>query len=143
MLYYVFGGYSDTTSTLVRMGAISDAYLKLDGGVRLITAGLLHVGIIHYAANVVGLIMLGALPLSIVGPGRFSALLMVGSASGFKLALAFGDNTIHCGASGGVWALLGMMVASVIRRERLVSRGLAAVFASTAVGNVIIGFGLR
>lgn len=78
VLYYVFGVYSDTTSTLVRMGAISDAYLTLDGGGRVITAGLLHVGIIHYAANVVGLIMLGTLPLSILGPGRFSALLTVG-----------------------------------------------------------------
>jgi membrane associated rhomboid family serine protease len=103
---------------------------------RLLTAGFLHIGVIHLLFNMVALWVIGRELEPVFGRGRFLAVYLVGLLGGSAGPFLFGDaSTQVAGASGAVFGLMGGL-AVVLRRLRLSARP-----ALTLIGlNLVLSF---
>jgi membrane associated rhomboid family serine protease len=83
---------------------------------RLITAGFLHVNLLHIAFNMYLLYLLGQMLEREFGSARFAALYVTALLSGSLGALVLSPNSLTVGASGAVFGLMG--AAFVEQRSR-------------------------
>lgn len=87
---------------------------------RLVSAGFLHFGFIHIAFNMLLLFQLGNMLEPILGRVRFTLLyfaaLLGGSAGVLLLQSSPTDNSLHGGASGAVFGLLGAAAVMLLQR---------------------------
>lgn len=84
---------------------------------RLLTAGLVHGSVLHLAMNAMVLNDLGRFVESLFGPRRFLVLLWVGVLGG-SLASYATNPSPSVGISGGLFALVGAMLALGLRHRR-------------------------
>src|SRR5262249_38849169 len=77
---------------------------------RFVTAGFLHLGVIHLGLNMVVLSMLGPPLERELGPVRFSALYLLGLVASSLGPLLVDPNGAAVGASGAIFALMGTTV---------------------------------
>ena len=86
---------------------------------RVVTAGFLHIGLIHLVFNMMALWVLGRDMETVLGRGRFLALYMVALLGGSAAVMVFQQpNQAVAGASGAVFGLMGGL-AVVLRRLRV------------------------
>jgi len=111
---------------------------------RLLTAGFLHAGLIHFGVNYMALLVLGreteVLAHRAFVPLVFLAAVLAGSAASFLVP----PDTPSVGSSGGLMGLIGFLgVLGYRRRESVPSGFLNMVFLNVAViaGIGLIGFG--
>ncbi|HET8542593.1 MAG TPA: rhomboid family intramembrane serine protease [Anaeromyxobacter sp.] len=113
---------------------------------RLLTAGLVHGGGLHLAMNAMVLNDVGRLVESLFGPRRFLALLWGGVLGGSLASFATNPHP-SVGISGGLFALVGALLAVGLRhRRRLpppVRRMLVRGPIEIIVLNVALGLTLR
>ena len=111
VLQELWGG-SGLTAALVRMGGNKPA-LTLNGEWwRVWTAGWLHVGFVHALSNLGCMVWIAPLLARSLGPSRFVVLYIV-CLVGAESVSALGDpDVVGVGASGGVFGLLGALVAA-------------------------------
>jgi membrane associated rhomboid family serine protease len=74
---------------------------------RLVTSGFIHFGVIHVAFNMLLLFQLGQLLEPAIGRVRFGLLYFAALLGGSAGALILQPNSIHGGASGAVFGLMG------------------------------------
>lgn len=106
---------------------------------RLLTSGFIHFGIIHIAFNMLLLFQLGQLLEPAIGRVRFGLLYVAALLGGSAGALLLQGNSLHGGASGAVFGLMG--AAFVGLRNRGInpfSTGLGA----TLMLNLLITFAI-
>ena len=106
---------------------------------RLVTSGFVHFGIIHVAFNMLLLFQLGQLLEPAIGRVRFGLLYFAALLGGSAGALLMQPNSLHGGASGAVFGLMG--AAFVGMRNRGVnpfSSGLGA----TLMLNLVLTFAI-
>jgi membrane associated rhomboid family serine protease len=106
---------------------------------RLVTSGFIHFGIIHLAFNMLLLFQLGQLLEPAIGRVRFGLLYFAALLGGSAGALLLQPDSLHGGASGAVFGLMG--AAFVGMRNRGVnpfSTGLGA----TLMLNLVITFAI-
>lgn len=109
---------------------------------RLLSAVYVHFGLLHFGLNMLGLYSQGRLADRILGPSRTLIAFVVGGVVGFAAtcvvqAFSHGPVSATAGASGGLLAVMGMIL-GVMRRRKM--PGFA-----TQAGNVffyVILFGL-
>jgi membrane associated rhomboid family serine protease len=108
--------------SLGRAGRLIDDYALFGPAVedgewwRLVTAGFLHVGIMHVAFNMLILYRLGEMLEPALGRIRFSVLYLASLLAGSAGALLLSPDTNTVGASGAVFGLLGAAVVGYRRR---------------------------
>ncbi len=109
---------------------------------RLFTSMFLHIGVIHIAMNMAGLIIGGRLIERLFGHLGFATIYLIAGLAG-SLATALRPGVVSAGASGAIFGVLGALGAYyVLHRERMDQRiakeasGLLVVVAY----NVMIGF---
>lgn len=78
---------------------------------RLLTALLVHGGILHLALNMLGLWMLGRILEPMIGHGRFVTLYLVAGMGGSVAAALLAPGSAMVGASGAIFGLLGALFA--------------------------------
>lgn len=118
------GPLQPETADLFRWGASSASAVVRDGEYwRLITATLLHGGLVHLALNMWALWVAGTQVCRWFGNGQFlliyggSALL--GSALGLHFAA---QQSVSVGASGAVFGVMGALLAGVVQHRHRVPR---------------------
>lgn len=114
-----FAGGSESTATLVKLGAMNN-YAVVAGGQwwRLFTAQFLHIGIWHLVSNIVMIYYIGIILEPMLGHWRFLFVYLLSGVGGNLLSLAFGgDNTIGAGASTALFGLFGAIVALGLRHR--------------------------
>lgn len=104
---------------------------------RLVTSGFIHFGIFHIALNMLLLFQLGQLLEPNIGRVRFALLYFAALLGGSAGALLLQPNSIHGGASGAVFGLMG--AAFVGLRNRGVNPFSTGI-GTTLVLNLIITF---
>lgn len=125
-LYLATALYSDRTGqggfvnldgrTLVLFGAKFGAAIFGEGQWwRLITAGFLHGGILHILMNSWVLFDLGVTATGFYGTTRIWLVYFVGTVTGFLASLLWAPSAISIGASAGLSALIGALIAIGIR----------------------------
>lgn len=86
---------------------------------RLVTSGFLHLSIIHIAANMIALLLIGAQLEKFMGTTRFVGVYFVSILGGAAAVLAFGDQyTLTAGASGAIYGLLGALLVIVLQARQ-------------------------
>jgi membrane associated rhomboid family serine protease len=85
---------------------------------RVLTAGFLHIGLIHLVFNMLALWVLGRDMELVLGRGRFLAVYVVSLLGGSAAVMLFDPNQAVAGASGAVFGLMGGL-AVVLRRLRV------------------------
>jgi len=102
------GGTNIGTIELFNMGALFGPAVA-EGGEwwRMITAGFVHVSVIHIAFNMYLLFILGRLMEPSIGTPRFVVLYFASLLAGSFAALLIEPNTVGAGASGAIFGVLG------------------------------------
>jgi len=84
---------------------------------RLVTAGFLHVSVLHIASNLLALFIIGPLLERLLGRWRFALVYLLGILGGSAAVYAFGQvNTPEVGASG---AIFGLFAAALVLVRKL------------------------
>ncbi len=113
---------------------------------RLLTAGLVHGGVLHLAMNMMVLNDVGRLVESLFGARKFLVLLWASVLGGSLASVAMNPNP-SVGISGGLFGLVGAMLAVGLRhRRRLpppVRRMLVRGPIEVIVLNLALGFAVR
>lgn len=133
------------TADLFRWGASSASAVVRDGEYwRLVTATVLHGGLLHLALNMYALWVAGTQVCRWFGNGQFLLIYWASALGGSALSLHFSaQQSVSVGASGAVFGVLGALLAGVWQHrsrvpktlvtQLLTSQGLF-VFASLAQG---------
>ena len=103
-------------SSLFNQWGLVPFYARNGYWYQLITAGFLHINPIHIAMNMIALWVIGRDMERVLGPGRFTAVYLIGLIGGDVNVLLFGNvqgGTV--GASGAVFALMGGLLVIVYR----------------------------
>ncbi|MBT8801753.1 rhomboid family intramembrane serine protease [Lactobacillus delbrueckii subsp. bulgaricus] len=110
-LVETFMGGSESTSVLLKMGAMFNPAVVMEGQWwRLFTAQFLHIGIMHIASNAIMIYYIGQYAEPVFGPWRFLLIYLLSGVGGSLLTLAFGnDQAISAGASTALFGLFGAM----------------------------------
>jgi membrane associated rhomboid family serine protease len=113
---------------LVLRGALDGSGIRprtLGGLQAVVVAPFLHAGFGHLLANTIPLILLGWLVMLRRTTDFFIVFLGVALISGLAVWLLGGSNTVHLGASGAVFGLLGYLLARGYYERSIRAIGLA------------------
>lgn len=106
---------------------------------RLIAAGLLHGGLLHIAMNSWVLFDVGPLVEEFYGPYRMVLIYVLGSTAGFAASLFWSPFSLSIGASAGICALIGAMIAYGYRYKTAIGSAIRGHFIRWAIYLIIIG----
>jgi membrane associated rhomboid family serine protease len=104
----------------------------------ILTAPLMHAGFRHLTANTVPLVVLGGLVMLRRTTDFFIVALVAGVVSGLGVWLFGGSQTLHLGASGVIFGLLGYLLARAYF-ERSAAALLGALAAGVLYGGLLWG----
>ncbi|MDP2317665.1 MAG: rhomboid family intramembrane serine protease [Pseudomonadota bacterium] len=136
----IFG--SRSRETMVEFGA-RDGSLVAAGEVwRLVSHGFLHWDLSHLFMNGLALWGLGRLCETVFGPVRFYWIFLVSVLGGGLFSQTAGAQVVSAGASGGVFGLLGALVAFGVSRRRRLSPRLSAVFIEQLWPWILVNLGI-
>ncbi len=102
---------------------------------RLLTAMLVHGGIMHFLLNMLALWMIGRSLEPMLGRWRFLALYLIGGLGGSVAVACIDPLSATVGASGGIFALMGALL--VIGRH--IGANIRGILVILAI-NLVIGF---
>jgi len=105
---------------------------------RLITAGFLHAGIIHFLMNTWVLFDLGANTEEAFGASRMVVIYFVATVCGFLLS-TWWTMAPSVGASAGIYGLLGAMVAYGMHNRSLMGQMIKTHYSRWAIYGLLIG----
>jgi len=110
-----------SAQTLIKCGArVSDLIVNAGQGWRLVTAMLLHGGIIHLVFNMLVLMFVGRGLEKAHGTATAAAIFLLGGFGGNVLSALFLPQFVSVGASGGIFAMLGACLADIVMNWGLV-----------------------
>lgn len=121
------------------LGAKSPAIRMHGEWWRLITAGVLHQGLIHIGMNMWVLYDVGPLVEEFFGSYRMVLIYVLGSVIGFGASYLWNSQSLSIGASAGICALIGAMIAYGFQYKTPMAGAIRAHFVRWAVYLVIIG----
>jgi rhomboid protease GluP len=105
---------------------------------RLVTAGFLHAGIIHFGMNSWVLFDLGANVEEAFGGARMIVIYFVSTVAGF-LASAFWSAAPSVGASAGIFGLIGAMIAFGMHHKSMMGQMIKSHYSRWALYGLVIG----
>ncbi|MCC6264318.1 MAG: rhomboid family intramembrane serine protease [Bryobacterales bacterium] len=133
------GFWSFPGQVLDVLGAKSPA-IRLHGEWwRLVTAGVLHGGLIHIGMNMWVLYDIGPLVEEFFGSYRMVLIYVLGSVVGFGASYLWNWQALSIGASAGICALIGAMIAYGFQYKSPMAGAIRAHFVRWAIYLVIIG----
>jgi len=109
-----------SAETLLKMGA-KDSYLIVyeDDVWRLLSAAILHAGLVHYFINMLALWFVGAAIETSHGFVAATILFTIPAIGGTILSAIFLPEYITVGASGGIFGLIGACLSDIIMNWKL------------------------
>ena len=109
---------------------------------RVFTGAFLHVGLLHIASNMIGLLIFGSELERGLGRWRYLAIYLISAVGGAAAVQLFGDPRVAvAGASGAIYGLVGALaVFTLVRRENV--RGVLTLLAIYVVFSFLPGIAL-
>lgn len=140
----VGGFFSPSDTALINLGALVGERLRAGEWWRLLTVALLHGSIIHLGMNMLALYYLGPTIENWQGSWRlliaFTTSVIIGSLASYF----WHTNVFSVGASGGIFGLLGFLVAILLRYYRNfpphIRKSLTSYLRSILIMNILISF---
>jgi membrane associated rhomboid family serine protease len=109
------GGLDVDGRTLVEFGGKYLPGILAGQWWRLITAGFLHAGLLHYLMNSWVLFDVGAQVEENFGVGRYLVIYSVANVTGYLTSLYWSPRALSIGASAAIFGLIGAMLAMGVR----------------------------
>ena len=114
------GGENAMINSYIVLGANYKMFtVGLNEFFRVLTAGFLHGSILHLLVNMIALYSLGNAMEMEMGSKRYGITLFLSIIVGSLTSLMFSPNSVSVGISGGLYGLLGMLIASSIRNGNI------------------------
>lgn len=132
-------GRPDDPELLVRLGALERSRVWAGELWRLVTAAFLHGGWRHLAMNVGALLLAGPIVERALGPARL-LLLYLASVVGASAASLIAHDAVVAGASGGVFGVVGGLLALELRQAGSLRRFASAPHTRLVLGALALGF---
>lgn len=107
---------------------------------RLIAAGMLHGGLLHIGMNSWVLKDVGPMVEEFFGPYRMVLIYILGSAAGFAASTWWSPNSLSIGASAGICALMGAMIAYGYLQRSSIGVAIRNHFIQWMLFMLVIGF---
>lgn len=121
----------------IQMGALYSPLVDEGQWWRILTAGFMHHGLMHFGVNCFALYILGRQLEKVLGASRFlvvyAAALVGGSVGSYYMT-----DGVSVGASGAIWGLLGAQLALAYRRPPVLPLSLAEAIRPMAMQNVFL-----
>ncbi|WP_042145933.1 rhomboid family intramembrane serine protease [Paucisalibacillus sp. EB02] len=136
-----FNGGSENTSTLIEFGAKFNPLITDGEWWRILTSMFLHLGLLHFASNMLFLYYFGSLAERIFGSVRFLVIYMLAGIGGGIASFVFVAN-ISAGASGALYGLFGAFIYFGIFHKRIFFQTIGKNIMFLLGINIIIGFSL-
>ena len=112
VLMFVRGGTLEGEELLVHWGGSVGPRTTNGEWWRLVTAMFIHWGFIHLVADAAGISQIGRLTERLVGPTTFAFVFVAGGLIGGLRELSAHPVAVNAGASGGVFAVYGLLLAT-------------------------------
>ncbi|MHB9132681.1 MAG: rhomboid family intramembrane serine protease [Armatimonadota bacterium] len=103
--------------SMVAWGALFGPFLRLGEWWRLLTSGFLHADIMHLGFNMMAIYVFAAQLEQWQGRWRLAAIFFFSVILGGLVALFWHPQSLLVGASGGLFGLLGAMIALLVRHR--------------------------
>ena len=121
-LLLVTAGAVENTSLMIQWGALYIREGELSGGLyRLVTSMFMHFDIYHLGSNLLMLIAVGDILETHMGTLRILFVYLIGGLAGNAATLLWcrllGTSVVSAGASGAVFALVGLLCCAVLKRR--------------------------
>jgi rhomboid protease GluP len=126
--------------TLSAFGMNEFIYVNAGHWWRLLTAGFLHLSLLHIAMNMWSLLSVGAQVEEIFGSSRMVVIYLFSTFTGFWSSYYFHHGS-SAGASAGLFGLVGAMIAlGSLHRTSSFAQAAKAMYLQTAIYGLVIGF---
>lgn len=111
MLLFGVDIMSPTVAQLIPWGACERSLVLNGEWWRLLSATLLHSGILHLAFNMFALYQIGAMVEPLLGKSRYLSAYLISGLTGSLLSVWWHANTASVGASGAIFGINGLFLA--------------------------------
>ena len=109
---------SPSPGLLFRWGALFGPAVRDGQWWRLLTCAFLHVGLVHFLFNMIALSIFGRLLERLQGRSRLGTIYLFSIVTGALASLWYHPAIVSAGASGGLFGLMGGIMALAIRHRR-------------------------
>ena len=107
---YLFGSGSENVGTLIKFGANYPPLIQAGEYYRLITAGFLHIGLLHIFFNMYALYIVGSQLENFIGKIKYIIVYLGSIIIGNLMSMLFIGNSVSAGASGAIFGLFGALL---------------------------------
>ena len=141
-MFIRFGGDYQTGAAIYYSGGVIGEVIQMDPSQlwRLITAIFVHIGLEHFAVNMISLYYLGHLAEDLFGSKAFLALYLLSGIMGNVFVAIFTPDAIAAGASTALFGLFGTIGALRFIVQSPYIRHLSQSYTSLIVVNLIFSF---
>lgn len=141
-MFIRFGGDYQTGAAIYYSGGVIGEVIQMDPSQlwRLITAIFVHIGLEHFAVNMISLYYLGHLGEDLFGSKAFLALYLLSGIMGNVFVAIFTPDAIAAGASTALFGLFGTIGALRFIVQSPYIRHLSQSYTSLIVVNLIFSF---
>jgi rhomboid protease GluP len=143
MQYEIYTSGKAVNEILINFGAKYNPFIENGEVWRLLTCAFLHSGFIHIGCNMYSLYIIGPQINQIYGIWKYSVIYIFSCITSSLLSFLMSPYSISVGASGGIFGLMGALVAfAVIERHRIEKRYLSSLLQIIII-NLFIGLNIK
>ena len=130
-------------SVLTNFGALSKELIQQGQLWRLLTCAFLHSNLIHIACNMYSLYIIGPQIQQIYGRSKYLFIYFISCITSSLLSYLMGTYGISVGASGGIFGLMGALLAfAIIERDRIQKKYMSSLIQIIII-NLFIGLSIK
>jgi len=138
------GSIFDINSNILSdFGAKSNILIEQGQVWRLLTYAFLHSGLIHIACNMYSLYIIGPQIQQIFGTSKYLVIYTISCITSSLLSYLMSPYSISVGASGGIFGLMGALLAfAIIDRHKIQKKYLSSLIQIIVI-NLVIGLSIK
>lgn len=130
-------------SVLISFGAKYNVLIEHGEIWRLLTCAFLHSNLVHIACNMYSLYIIGPQIQQIYGIKKYLSIYIISCITSSLLSYFMSPNSISVGASGGIFGLMGALLAfAIIERHRIDKKYISSLMQIIVI-NLFIGLSIK
>lgn len=130
-------------SVLISFGAKYNILIKQGEIWRLVTSAFLHSNLIHIACNMYSLYIIGPEIQQTYGTKKYLTIYIISCITSSLLSYFLNPNSISVGASGGIFGLMGALLAFAIMERNKIQKKYISSLIQIIIINLFIGLNIR
>ena len=127
----------------LNFGAKSNILIEQGQVWRLLTCAFLHSGLVHIACNMYSLYIIGPQIQQIYGTKKYLIIYIISCITSSLLSYFMSPNSISVGASGGIFGLMGALLAFAIIERHTIQKKYISSLIQIIVINLFIGLSIK